>query len=232
MTRTPRIPASAAIAGLLFAFLAPSAQAGVEPTPWKAVITNRSDQLAPTSPLYGKPIEDLVLQLQVQLPVGAEPFVLSFPLTSDLGGITSIESGQTFVATIDPRAALPAMVSVLTWRITARMGIEPSPFRVYGLDARTATVADPGEAPWLPIALLSEQMSLYAFSSPGTMVGSTTLAADLFFDACPLTDPWKNHGQYVRCVAFHSEELLSQGLISQEEADAAVSAAARSTVGK
>lgn len=209
-----------------------AAQAGVEPTPWKAVIINRSDQLAPTSPLYGQPIDNLVLQLQVQLQVGADPFILSFPLTSDLGGITSIESGQTFVATIDPRAALPAMVSVLTWRITARMGIEPSPFRVYGLDARTATVADPGDAPWLPIALLSEQMSLYAFASPGTLIGSATLAADLFFDACPLTDPWKNHGQYVRCVAFHAEELLSQGVISQEAADAAVSAAARSTVGK
>lgn len=209
-----------------------AAQAGVEPTPWKAVIINRSDQLAPTSPLYGQPIDNLVLQLQVQLPVGADPFILSFPLTSDLGGITSIESGQTFVATIDPRAALPAMVSVLTWRITARMGVEPSPFRVFSIDSRAATVADPGDAPWLPIALLSEQMSLYAFSSPGTLVGSATLATDLFFDACPLTDPWKNHGQYVRCVAFQAEELLSQGVISQEAADAAVSAAARSTVGK
>ena len=69
-------------------------------------------------------------------------------------------------------------------------------------------------------------------SSAGTPVGSATLAAELLYDACPLAEFWQNHGQYVRCVAFHGEDLLSQGLITQDAADAAVSAAARSTVGK
>ena len=229
-TRTLRLSALAASTLLLLLF-AVSARAGIEPVPWKTVITNHSDRLAPTSPLYGKAIEDLVLQLQVQLPTGAEPMVWTIPLTNDLGGVASIGSGQAFVASFDP-SALPAVVSILSWRITAKMGIEPSPFRVYALDSRAATIADPGDAPWLPAALLSEQMSLYAFASPGTLIGSATMATDLFYDACPLTGAWKNHGQYVRCVALHAEELLSLGQISQEAADAAVSAAARSTVGK
>jgi hypothetical protein len=170
-----------------------------------------------------------MLEVQALLPSSAEPVILQFSLT-DAGVAATIPSGQTFVAAIDPTSY--GIVSILSWRITARMGVDPSPFRVYALDARTATVADPGDAPWLPAALLTEQMSLYAFASPGTQIGSATMATDLFYGACPLTDPWKNHGQYVRCVAFHAEELLSQGLINQEAADAAVSAAARSTVGK
>jgi hypothetical protein len=228
MTRLFRRLTISVLAAALTLF-AVAAQAGIEPVPWKVVLVNRSNVLAPTSPLYNTAIEAPVLEVQAILRVSAEPVILQFSLT-DTGIADTVPSGQALVAAIDPTAY--GIVSILTWRITARMGVEPSPFRVYALDARSATAADPGDAPWLPAALLSEQMSLYAFSSPGTLIGSATMATDLFFDACPLTDPWTNHGQYVRCVAFHAEELLSQGLISQEAADAAVSAAARSTVGK
>lgn len=43
---------------------------------------------------------------------------------------------------------------------------------------------------------------------------------------------WKNHGQYVRCVAHDAEALVDQGWLSQDEGDALVSSAAQSSVGK
>ena len=61
------------------------------------------------------------------------------------------------------------------------------------------------------------------------------MSSDLFYGACPIDPidvPWKNHGQYVRCMALRAEELLGQGLISPDAADAAVNGAAQSTVGK
>ncbi len=42
---------------------------------------------------------------------------------------------------------------------------------------------------------------------------------------------WRNHGQYVRSVAQAAERFLSQGLITLDEKDAIVSAAARSACG-
>lgn len=45
-------------------------------------------------------------------------------------------------------------------------------------------------------------------------------------------DDWKNHGQYVSCVAHAAEELVSEGKITEEEKDAIVSVAGGSSVGK
>lgn len=50
--------------------------------------------------------------------------------------------------------------------------------------------------------------------------------------ACDPNNDWKNHGQYVRCVAHDTEYLVEQGLITQEEGDQLVSSAAKSDVGK
>jgi len=49
---------------------------------------------------------------------------------------------------------------------------------------------------------------------------------------CPTHDNWKNHGAYVRCVAKTAESFLADGLISEAEKDAEVSAAGNSDVGK
>jgi len=46
------------------------------------------------------------------------------------------------------------------------------------------------------------------------------------------TKPWKNHGQFVSCVAKSAGSFLKAGLISATEKDAIVSAAAESTCGK
>ncbi len=47
----------------------------------------------------------------------------------------------------------------------------------------------------------------------------------------PSGGPWKNHGQYVSAVARAVEEFLGQGLISESQAEAFVSAAAHSPCG-
>ena len=44
--------------------------------------------------------------------------------------------------------------------------------------------------------------------------------------------PWKNHGQYVRCVAHAVEDLVVGGNLSEEEGDALVTSAAMSDIGK
>lgn len=49
---------------------------------------------------------------------------------------------------------------------------------------------------------------------------------------CPEDGDWRNHGQYVSCVARTSENFLEQGLITEEQKDAIVSEAARSEIGK
>lgn len=43
--------------------------------------------------------------------------------------------------------------------------------------------------------------------------------------------PWKNHGQYISCVAHATQAFLDLGLITQADKDAAVSTAARSSCG-
>ena len=51
--------------------------------------------------------------------------------------------------------------------------------------------------------------------------------------ACPCDDiSWKNHGEYVSCVANAVEDLLLEDWIDQEEKGAIVSAAAKSECGK
>ncbi|KPK52621.1 MAG: hypothetical protein AMS22_08830 [Thiotrichales bacterium SG8_50] len=50
-------------------------------------------------------------------------------------------------------------------------------------------------------------------------------------DRCPCLNDWKNHGAYVKCVAHRSEEFVADNLISEEQKDAIVAAAAQSACG-
>ena len=50
--------------------------------------------------------------------------------------------------------------------------------------------------------------------------------------ACDPNDTWKNHGEFVRCVAHEAEDLVAAGIITEEEGDILVSSAAQSEVGK
>lgn len=72
---------------------------------------------------------------------------------------------------------------------------------------------------------------------PNTASGSIIDAngcsgAQLIDLACPCDDSWRNHGQFVSCIAHETKNQIKADLITQDEKDAFVSAAARSTCGK
>jgi hypothetical protein len=50
--------------------------------------------------------------------------------------------------------------------------------------------------------------------------------------ACPATASYRNHGQYVQCVAHEAERQAAAALITLQEKDAIVAAAAKSEIGK
>ena len=71
----------------------------------------------------------------------------------------------------------------------------------------------------------------------GTSTGSATDANGCssyqrFERACPVTGTYQNHGAYVSCVAKEAEAQLTEGLITEEEKDAAIAAAAQTSIGK
>ena len=68
-----------------------------------------------------------------------------------------------------------------------------------------------------------------AFEIPGNLVDENC-DGDLG-PCCPSLD-WRNHGQYVRCVAQDAEALVEAGMFTQDEADALVSSSAQTDVGK
>ncbi|RJP65373.1 MAG: hypothetical protein C4532_17785 [Candidatus Abyssobacteria bacterium SURF_17] len=49
---------------------------------------------------------------------------------------------------------------------------------------------------------------------------------------CDPSIAWKNHGQYVRCVAHETDALIEAGVLTQDEGDALISSAAQSAIGK
>lgn len=51
-------------------------------------------------------------------------------------------------------------------------------------------------------------------------------------ELCPCSNPWKNHGAYVSCVAKTAEEFVQNGLMTEEEKSATVSSAAESACGR
>ena len=67
-----------------------------------------------------------------------------------------------------------------------------------------------------------------AFEIPGNSIDEDDDGTIL----CNPEDEWRNHGQFVSCVARAAEDLLKAELITEEEGDAIVSAAAGSDVGR
>lgn len=72
---------------------------------------------------------------------------------------------------------------------------------------------------------------------PGTASGANVdvngCSGEQLVDSdCPCDDDWKNHGEYVSCIAHAAEDQLLAGLITQAEKDAIVSARAKSGCGK
>ena len=62
--------------------------------------------------------------------------------------------------------------------------------------------------------------------------GYTNSAEQIVDMECLCDSAWKNHGEYVGCVAHTAEELLGTGSISQEEKGSIISGRAKSGCGK
>ncbi|MFT4584142.1 MAG: hypothetical protein ACI915_000382 [Gammaproteobacteria bacterium] len=57
-------------------------------------------------------------------------------------------------------------------------------------------------------------------------------SSQLFVLVCPTDGDYRNHGRYVSCVAEEANAQVESGLISEDDKDAVVSAAAKSDIGK
>lgn len=68
-----------------------------------------------------------------------------------------------------------------------------------------------------------------AYELPGNAIDEN---CDGSLGACDPNAEWKNHGQYVRCVAHETDALIEAGILTQEEGDELISSAAQSDIGK
>jgi len=68
-----------------------------------------------------------------------------------------------------------------------------------------------------------------AYELPGNLVDEN---CDGSLGDCDPNADWKNHGQFVRCVAHETDALIELGVLTEEEGDVLISTAAQSDVGK
>ncbi len=73
------------------------------------------------------------------------------------------------------------------------------------------------------------EISPESYELPGNVTDEN---CDGSLGACDPNAYWKNHGQFVRCVAHETDALIDQGVITEDEGDALISSAAQSNVGK
>lgn len=72
-----------------------------------------------------------------------------------------------------------------------------------------------------------------AGTPPAVLISSDGCASGQLLElACPSDGEYRNHGQYVKCMAQEAERQVEEGLISDEEKDAIVGSAAASDIGK
>ncbi len=217
-----------------------TALAGVEPMPWHTVISNGSDRLDPASPFSNQAFYGMVLTVRAVVPSdvigGTTEIEVVIPIKAATGEDLTLDPGATLAFAVDPASlGLSASAQFLSWSFFVKMGVEPTPWHAF--ETKLTTPPDPWLPPSLTPSYLTGEMPILGFASPGVVLGTVQLVSDeLFYDACPSVPapqtPWKNHGQYVRCIAHRAEALVAAERISQEEADVFVSAAAQSATGK
>ncbi len=219
-----------------------TAFAGVTPSPWHVVIANRTDRLDPASPFYNKSMFNMVVRVAIYEPLANQTAHAEFPVGP--AGVV-LAPGGTLAAEVPlNNAGWGPGAEVVSWTFAADLGvgpspwrgIDPSPWRVFAFETKLSVPPDPYEPPSLAPAYLTGEMPILGFASPGVVVGTVAAVNDLLYEPCPSVPQagyaWKNHGRYVRCVAHRAEALALSGQITTEDADAIVSAAAQSGVGK
>lgn len=159
-------------------------------------------------------------------------------LSGDLGTVVLYDSGGNALSIITP-AAQTGFFGVLSSTPIAGflaygtlLDNAGSRNRIFLDNFRISTVDD-GDSDGVPDGF---------DACPGTAAGAPVdaqgcSAAQLVALACPCAAPaaggaWKNHGQYVSCVAHASQDQVTAGLLPAAEQGAIVSAAARSSCGK
>jgi hypothetical protein len=225
----------ALVALVVVTVLGGTASAGIDPVPFHVIITNRTNQLAPSSTFYNATMSNMVVTLTIDRPTApgttGQGAKVTVPLVTT-GGRVSVAPGETL--TFPVASYTTADAQLVSWSFSADVGIEPSPFKVFAYETPDAQQAL--EAPSLPPAYLTGEMPILGFNSPGVVLGTSQMVADQVGDTCPAvrTDgtAWKNHGQYVRCVSQEADFLVLTGVITTDQADAIVTAAAQSDVGK
>jgi len=124
----------------------------------------------------------------------------------------------------------PVAITELKFRAFALIGEFAYPIR-YGIDDFEATQIRPLDSD-------GDGVPDGADLCPNTVTGAIVDGTGCSIDQLnPCAGPWsggiwRNHGQYVSAVAKTAEAFLALGLITREQADMVVTAAARSNCGK
>lgn len=96
----------------------------------------------------------------------------------------------------------------------------------------SASILPPGEEPGDSDSDLDGVLDSVD-SCPGSPSGAPVDASGCAISQiCSPESNYKNHGEYVSCVAHLAEEFLLDGIITSEEKDAIVAEAAESDIGK
>jgi len=132
------------------------------------------------------------------------------------------ESGEGRVLRIDPDSfVILAELSQGTLPLAGNQDIEFSPCSDADGDGLTTCAGDCDD---LNAAIHPGEAEL-----PGNLVDEN---CDGSLGACDPATAWKNHGQFVRCVAHEVDALVAAGAITEAEGDLLIQSASQSGVGK
>lgn len=207
------------------------AQSGVIDELPVVVIENRTNQLPVDSPFYNKSFPKAQIIFYYQEPNG--------PLMKwGSGEISSVDPGMIdeFPIVWPLSNIKPSPEATIYWSYQGGVIDE---FPIIAFPYGTKEVAtEPTSAPLLELGKAKYPLAdprptpSFWFASPGTLVGGATFFTTGTQSPCDPKASWKNHGQFVRCVAQEADALVELGVLTQDEADAVVSSAAQSEVGK
>ncbi|MFN7961330.1 MAG: thrombospondin type 3 repeat-containing protein [Thermoanaerobaculia bacterium] len=183
------------------------------------------------------------------IPVGGFPRAIAFTPDSAYAYVTNFNSNSVSVIDTATNSVVSTFAtSARPWGIAIQQVVDADGDGVPDSEDNCPMVANPDQADFDGDGLgdacdadidgdgVANGGDLCAFTPSGSTVDPTTGCS--IAQLCPCAGPrgttqsWKNHGQYVSCVSRSATSFASQGLITQAEKDAIVSAAGRSSCGK